>query len=96
MVGHRAASAWSLLPRMDIGTPRRSCRAAQYQPGGAVVLDGPTTGPAFLAYVEQFLAPTLRPGEVVVMDNLADYKAAGVETATGAVGASVLYLPPDP
>lgn len=52
------------------------------------------TGPAFLAYVGQFLAPTLWPGAVVVMDNLAAHKVAGVETAIRAVGASVLYLPP--
>ena len=59
-----------------------------------LVLDGPMTGPAFLAYVEQFLVPTLRPGDVVVMDNLAAHKVAGVEAAIRAVGASVLYLPP--
>ena len=59
-----------------------------------LVLDGPMTGPAFLAYVEQFLVPTLRPGDVAVMDNLAAHKVAGVEAAIRAVGASVLYLPP--
>ena len=59
-----------------------------------LVLDGPMTGPAFLAYVEQFLAPTLRSGDVVVMDNLAVHKVAGVEAAIRAVGASLLYLPP--
>ena len=59
-----------------------------------LVLDGPMNGPAFLAYVEQFLAPTLQPGDVVVMDNLGAHKVAGVAEATKAVGASVLYLPP--
>ena len=59
-----------------------------------LVLDGPMTGPAFLAYVEQFLVPALRPGDVAVMDNLAAHKVAGVEAAIRAVGASVLYLPP--
>ena len=59
-----------------------------------LVLDGPMTGPAFLAYIEQFLAPTLRSGDVVVMDNLAVHKVAGVEAAIRAVGASLLYLPP--
>jgi transposase len=59
-----------------------------------LVLDGPMNGPAFLAYIEQFLAPALRPGDVVVMDNLAAHKVAGVEAAIRAVGASVLYLPP--
>ena len=51
-------------------------------------------GELFLGYVEQFLAPALRPGDVVVMDNLPAHKVAGVETAIRAVGASVLYLPP--
>ncbi len=57
------------------------------------VLDGPMNGPA-LACVQQFLAPTLRPGDVVVMDNLAAHKGAGVEAAIRATRASVLYLPP--
>ena len=48
----------------------------------------------FRAYVEQVLVPTLAPGDVVVMDNLAAHKVAGVREAIRAVGASVLYLPP--
>ena len=59
-----------------------------------LVLDGPMNGPAFLAYVEQFLAPTLRRCDVVVVDNLSAHKVAGVAKAIRAVGASVLYLPP--
>jgi transposase len=59
-----------------------------------LVLDGPMNGEAFLAYVEQFLAPALSPGDVVVMDNLAAHKVAGVREAIAAVGASILYLPP--
>lgn len=58
------------------------------------VLDGPMTGEAFLAYVEQFLAPALCPGDVVVMDNLGAHKVAGIAEAIAAVGASILYLPP--
>ena len=58
------------------------------------VLDGPMTGNVFRAYVEQMLAPVLRPGDVVVMDNLAAHKVAGVAQAIRAVGASVMYLPP--
>jgi transposase len=58
------------------------------------VLDGPMTGEAFRAYVEQFLAPALAPGDVVVMDNLGAHKVAGVAEAIAAVGASILYLPP--
>jgi transposase len=59
-----------------------------------LVLDGPMTGPAFRAYVEQFLAPALAPGDVVVLDNLAAHKVDGVRRAVGAARASLLYLPP--
>jgi transposase len=58
------------------------------------VLDGPMNGDAFLAYATQFLAPTLKPGDVVVMDNLSAHKVSGVREAIEAVGASLLYLPP--
>ena len=59
-----------------------------------LVLDGPMTGPAFRAYVEQFLAPALAPGDVVVLDNLPAHKVDGVRQALAAVSASLLYLPP--
>ena len=59
-----------------------------------LVLDGPMTGPAFCAYVEQFLAPALAPGDVVVLDNLAAHRVEGVRQAIKAAGASILYLPP--
>jgi hypothetical protein len=55
-----------------------------------MVLDGPMTGAAFLAYVEQVLAPVLAPGDVVVLDNLAAHKVDGVARAIRAAGASVL------
>lgn len=58
-----------------------------------MVLDGAMNGPAFRAYVEQVLAPDLRKGDVVVMDNLPAHKVAGVQEAIGAAGAGVLYLP---
>jgi transposase len=58
------------------------------------VIDGPMNGNAFLAYVEQVLAPTLRPGEIVVLDNLSAHKVPGVREAIEAAGASLLYLPP--
>jgi len=57
------------------------------------VLDGPMTGEAFRAYVEQVLAPELEPGDAVVMDNLRPHKVAGIREAIRAAGASVLYLP---
>ncbi len=58
-----------------------------------LVLDGPMTGEIFRAYVQQFLAPALAPGDVVVMDNLAAHKVAGVRDAIEATGASVMPLP---
>jgi transposase len=50
-------------------------------------------GPSFLAYVEQVLAPSLRKGDIVFMDNLRTHKIAGVREAIEAVGARVRYLP---
>jgi len=57
-------------------------------------VDGPINGEAFRAYVEQFLAPTLSPGDIVVMDNLGSHKVVGVREAIQAKGATLLYLPP--
>ncbi len=59
-----------------------------------LVLDGAINGAAFLAYVEQFLAPTLSRGDVVVLDNLSSHKVSGVREAIEARGATLLYLPP--
>lgn len=59
-----------------------------------MVLDGPIDGELFLAWVEQFLCPTLQPGDIVVLDNLSSHKVDGVRQAIDAVGATVLYLPP--
>lgn len=59
-----------------------------------LVLDGPMTGAAFRAYVEQMLVPVLDKGDVVVLDNLAAHKVDGVRQAVEAAGASILYLPP--
>jgi len=59
-----------------------------------MVLDGPMDGLAFEAYVTQVLVPTLKPGDIVVMDNLAAHKRAEVGIAIEAAGAWLLYLPP--
>src|SRR3546814_4112999 len=59
-----------------------------------MVLDGPMTGETFRAYVGQFLAAALSPGDVVVLDNLPAHKVAGIREALTAGGASILYLPP--
>jgi len=59
-----------------------------------MLLDGPMDGECFLAWAEQMLAPTLRPGDLVVMDNLPAHKVAGVSKAIEAKGAELRYLPP--
>ena len=59
-----------------------------------MLLDGAMNGAAFKAYVEQLLAPSLRPGDIVVMDNLSSHKIDGVRQAIKSAGAFLLYLPP--
>ena len=58
------------------------------------VFDGAINGARFLAWVEQGLAPTLRTGDVVVLDNLKAHKVKGVREAIEAAGAQLRYLPP--
>ncbi len=59
-----------------------------------LVIDGAVNGELFEAYARQVLAPSLRPGDIVVMDNLSSHKRAGVRQAIEAAGGSVLFLPP--
>jgi transposase len=59
-----------------------------------LVIDGAVNGDLFVAYVEQQLVPTLRPGDVVVMDNLSSHKRARVREAIEGAGCTLLYLPP--
>ena len=59
-----------------------------------VVLDQPINGEWFCAYVEQALVPTLRPGDIVIMDNLSTHKRPAVRNAIRAAGARLLFLPP--
>lgn len=59
-----------------------------------MVLDGPINRDAFEAYVEQILVPDLRPGDVVVMDNLSSHKGPRVRALIQAAGAELLFLPP--
>ena len=58
------------------------------------VIEGAIDGDAFAVYLNEVLGPTLRPGDIVVMDNLRVHKVAAVEAAINAVGARVEYLPP--
>ena len=59
-----------------------------------MVLDGAMNAEAFHAYVEQILAPTLRRGDIVVMDNLPAHRGKDIRTAVERAGAVLLYLPP--
>ena len=58
------------------------------------VFDGPINGVSFRAYVEQVLVPTLRPGDIVIMDNLGSHKAAAIRKSINAAGARLWFLPP--
>jgi transposase len=59
-----------------------------------LVADGPMDGEMFQAYVDQCLVPVLRPGDIVILDNLSSHKVRGVREAIAAAGARLLYLPP--
>ncbi len=58
------------------------------------LLNAPMDGQIFRAWVEQFLVPTLRPGDLVIADNLSSHKVAGIREAIEATGAKLRYLPP--
>lgn len=58
------------------------------------LFDGPINGESFLLYIQQILIPTLKRGDVVVMDNLGSHKAAAIRQALKAAGARLIYLPP--
>jgi transposase len=59
-----------------------------------LVFDGPINGQSFAAYVEQALAPTLKSGDIVVLDNLGSHKGVAVRAAIRAAGAELFFLPP--
>jgi transposase len=59
-----------------------------------LVVDGAINGEIFLGYIEQHLVPTLRPGDIVILDNLGAHKVAGVQKAIEDAQAELWYLPP--
>ena len=60
----------------------------------SLMIESPTDGDVFLAYVEQVLCPRLQPGQLVILDNLAAHKAVAVRRLIESRGAYLLYLPP--
>lgn len=99
----RAENAVGLAFLTDIGPegPREAANTTTF--AGALRLGGMTAlfvydeamnGTVFLAYVEQVLVPKLRPGDIVVMDNLPAHKPAGVREAIEKAGATLAFLPP--
>lgn len=87
--------------RLRTGIPHGHWRTTTFVAGlrltgmvAPMVLDGPINRNAFQAYVDQVLVPELRPGDIVIMDNLGSHKGTAVRAAIEAVGAMLLYLPP--
>ncbi len=70
------------------------CAIRHAGPFAPVLIDGPVNGDVFMAWVEQALIPGLRPGEIVVMDNLSTHRMGCVAAAIRAAGFDVCYLPP--
>ena len=87
--------------RLRVGVPhgrwKTTTLVAGLRTSGVVapfVLDGPINRAAFEAYVEKVLVPALRPGDVVILDNLSSHKGSRVREMIEAAGARLLYLPP--
>jgi transposase len=93
----RALGGQRLLARIPHGHYQTSTLISGLRLGGPCapwLFGGSMNGEMFLAWVRQGLAPTLRAGDVVILDNLATHKIRGVRDALAAVGARLLYLPP--
>jgi len=93
----RALGGERLLARIPHGHYQTSTLIAGLRlegPCAPWLFGGPMNGEMFVAWVRQGLALTLRPGDVVILDNLSTHKIQGVREAIEAVGARLLYLPP--
>jgi transposase len=92
----RAPAGQRLVEPIPHGHWKVTTLVAALRVGGLVApmtCDGAINGDLFVAYVEQVLVPELRPGDVVVMDNLSSHKRAGVRAAVEGAGCQLLYLP---
>ena len=86
-----------LIARVPFGHWKTSTFLAALRWDGVTapaVFDGPINGVSFTAYVERNLAPTLQPGDVVVLDNLGSHKGKAVREAIERAGAQIRFLPP--
>ena len=93
----RAPAGERLVEPVPHGHWKITTFVAGLRAGGVVApmtCDGAINGELFVAYVEQVLVPELRPGDVVVLDNLSAHKRAGVRQAVEGAGCRLLYLPP--
>lgn len=93
----RCARGLRLIDPVPHGHRMTSTLIAGFRTDGITapyVFTGAMTGEIFVAYLQQMLAPTLSPGDIVIMDNLSSHKVAGVREAIEACGAHLLYLPP--
>ena len=86
-VDHTPHGHWKTMTMLS------AIRAQGVIEGATVVIDDAMNSETFLAYVEQFLVPALRPGDIVIMDNLSSHKAKGVREAIEAAGCDLWYLP---
>jgi transposase len=87
--------------RLRAGIPHGHWRTTTFVAGlriggidAPMLIDGAINAASFLAYVQQVLVPTLSPGDVVIMDNLASHKTPAVREAIEAAGAELRFLPP--
>jgi transposase len=93
----RALAGQRLVAQVPHGHYQTSTLIAGVRLGGACapwLFDGAMDGEMFLAWVRQGLVPVLQTGDLVILDNLATHKVAGVREAIEAAGARLLYLPP--
>ncbi|VTT96637.1 Transposase-like protein OS=Gluconacetobacter xylinus E25 GN=H845_1011 PE=4 SV=1: DDE_3 [Gemmataceae bacterium] len=93
----RAARGQRVIGRVPHGHWKTTTFVAALRSDGLVapmVVDGSMNGDLFVAYVEQVLVPVLRPGDVVVLDNLSSHKRVAAVRAIERTGCSVVYLPP--
>jgi transposase len=90
----RGQRAYGAVPRNHGANTTLVAALGVAGPGPAMTLVGALDRPAFIAYVREFLAPALAPGQIVVLDNLAVHKGAAIRRLIEARGCRLLFLPP--